>query len=41
VMTRPVNILDNEPLEKSPPVYAAAGVAGEPVSGWRRWLKVG
>jgi protein-tyrosine phosphatase len=41
VVTRPVNILDNEPVEKSPPVFAAAGVADEPASGWRRWLKAG
>jgi protein-tyrosine phosphatase len=41
VVTRPVNILDNEPVEKSPPVFAAAGVADEPASGWRCWLKAG
>lgn len=41
VVTRPINILDNKPLEKSPPVFAAASVAGEPALGWRRWLKAG
>ena len=41
VMTRPANILDNEPIEKSPPVVAVVRVTGEPNSVWRRWLKVG
>ena len=41
VLTRPVNVLDNKPVEKSPPVVAAAGPAGEPDSAWRRWLKAG
>ena len=41
VLTRPVNILDNEPAEKSPPVVAVAGATSEPDSVWRRWLKVG
>ena len=41
VMTRPANILDNEPVEKSPPVTALAAATGEPVSAWRRWLKLG
>jgi protein-tyrosine phosphatase len=41
VVTRPINILDNKPIENSPPVFASTGMASEPVSGWRRWLKVG
>ena len=41
VLTRPVNILDDQPIEKSPPVVALAGTADEPVSAWRRWLKAG
>lgn len=41
VVTRPVNILDNEPIENSPPVLATAGLPVEQVSAWRRWLKVG
>ena len=41
VVTRPVNVLDNEPIENSPPVLATTGLPVEQVSAWRRWLKVG
>ncbi len=36
VIVRPVNILDDEPAEKSPPVIVASGSAHTPHSFWRR-----
>ena len=41
VLTRPINIRDDQPIEKSPPVIALARATDQPVSAWRRWLKAG
>ncbi|MGB9143991.1 MAG: CpsB/CapC family capsule biosynthesis tyrosine phosphatase, partial [Aestuariivirga sp.] len=41
VVTRPIHIVDNHPVEQSPPLLVYAHSVGEPSWGWRRRLKAG